>query len=148
MSKTETIQKAMVAALKNKEQQRKEVLSLLLAALKAKAKDKKESLTEAEEDAIIAREIKQTKETLNSAPADRQDIIDECNFMFSVMTEFAPKQLDENELKAIVEKVIADLGLDTPTAKDKGAVMKSLMPLVKGKADGGLVNKIVGEYLN
>lgn len=147
MSKTEIIQSAMVAALKNKEQQRKEVLSLLLSALKAKAKDKREPLTEAEEDAIIAKEIKQTKETLASAPKDRTDIIDECNFMLSVMTEFAPKQLEEADIRKIVEDVLSDLGIAEPTAKDKGLVMKSLMPLVKGKADGGLVNKIVGEYL-
>lgn len=147
MSKTETIQKAMIAALKNKEQQRKEVLSLLLSALKAKAKDKKEPLTEAEEDAIIAKEIKQTKETLSSAPKDRTDIIDECNFMLKVMSEFAPKQLDEDELRKIVSEVIGNLGIENPSAKDKGVVMKNLMPLVKGKADGGLVNKIVSEYL-
>lgn len=147
MTKTETIQKEMVAALKNKEQQRKEVLSLLLAALKAKAKDKKAPLTQSEEDAIISKEIKQTKETLASAPKDRTDIIDECNFMLSVMSEFAPKQLDEAELRKIIEGVISDLGITNPTAKDKGALMKSLMPLVKGKADGSLVNSLVGEYL-
>ena len=147
MSKTETIQKAMVTALKNKEQQRKEVLSLLLSALKAKAKDKKEPLTEAEEDAIIVKEIKQTKETLNSAPKDRQDIIDECNFTLSVMTEFAPKQLDENELREIVKKVLEKLGIENPCSNDKGIVMKNLMPLVKGKADGSLINNIVAEFL-
>lgn len=148
MSKTETIQKEMIAALKSKQQPRKEALSLLLSALKAKAKDKREPLTEAEEDVIIAKEIKQTKETLDSAPKDRTDIIDECNFVLSVMTEFAPKQLSEDEIRKIVEDILGELGIENPSAKDKGAVMKKLMPLVKGKADGGLVNKIVGEHLS
>lgn len=148
MTKTEQVQSAMIAALKAKEQQRKEVLSVLLSALKAKAKDKREALTQDEENAIIAKEIKQTKETLTSAPKDRTDIIDECNFMLSVLTEFAPAQMSEEDIKAAIAKVVADLGLENPSASDKGAIMKNLMPMTKGKADGGLVNKLVGQVLS
>ena len=68
MSKTALVQQEMIQALKNKDTQRKESLSLLLSALKAKAKDKRADLTPEEEDAIILKEIKQTKETLESAP--------------------------------------------------------------------------------
>ena len=64
-----------------------------------------------------------------------------------VMQEFAPKMMDEAEIRDTVKKVISDLGIDQPSAKDKGNIMKNLMPLVRGKADGGLVNRIVGEIL-
>lgn len=147
MGKILGVQKEMMTALKNKDSERKEALSLLLSALKAKAKDKRADLTEDEENTIILKEIKQTKETLESAPSDRQDIIDECKFKLSVLSEFAPKRMDEEEIRAAVKSVLDKLGLETPTVKEKGIIMKNLMPLVNGKADGGLVNQIVGEFL-
>ena len=78
MSKTKEVQQQMMAAMKAKDTERKNALSLLLAALKAKAKDKREDLTEEEENAIIQKEIKQTRETMDAAPADREDIRKEC----------------------------------------------------------------------
>ena len=71
MSKTKEVQQQMMAAMKAKDAERKAALSLLLSALKAKAKDKREDLTEEEENAIIQKEIKQTRETMEAAPADR-----------------------------------------------------------------------------
>ena len=67
MSKTQEVQKEMVEAMKAKDAQRKETLSLLLSALKAKAKDKREELTEEEENTIILKEIKQAEESLAGA---------------------------------------------------------------------------------
>ena len=66
--------------MKNKDKARKEALSMLLSALKNAQIDKREDLTEAEENTIIAKEMKQTKETLESCPAERTDIIEECNY--------------------------------------------------------------------
>ena len=140
MAKTQEVQKQMMMALKNKEHARKDALSLLLSALKAKAKDKREDLTEEEEDAIILKEIKQVKETLESA-AGRQDIIEECEFKLKVLSEFAPQSM--SEIRAAVESVLSSLGIEVPTVKEKGLIMKNLMPLVKGKADGKLVNQVV-----
>lgn len=82
----------MMAALKSKDKPRKEALSLLLSALKAKFIDKRADLTEEEENAVILREIKQAQETLDSAPADRTDIIDESRLRIAVYSEFAPRQ--------------------------------------------------------
>lgn len=147
MSKTQQVQQAMVAAMKAHDAPRKEVLSLLLSALKGKAKDKREDLTEEEEDGVILKEIKSTKETLESSPAERTDIIDQCNYTLTILGEFAPQRMGEEEIRAILAGVLGELGLTAPTAKDKGLVMKSLMPLVKGKADGALVNRLVGEIL-
>lgn len=145
MSKTEAVQKAMVAAMKAHDGARKTTLSLLLSALKAKAKDKRAELTAEEEDAIVMREIKQTQETLDSARG-REDIVKECEDRLAVLEEFAPKMMDEGEIRAVIEAVLAAFP-EPPTAKQKGLVMRELMPKVKGKADGGLVNRLVSEYL-
>ena len=125
----------------------KETLSLLLAALKNKAIDKREDLTPEEEVQVVLKEIKQTKETLEMAPADRADIIDECTKRLAVLEQYAPKMMDEAEIKEAIEATLKELSIDAPCAKDKGRIMKSLMPKVKGKADGKLVNEIVAGYM-
>ncbi|MDD2648099.1 MAG: GatB/YqeY domain-containing protein [Eubacteriales bacterium] len=147
MSKIETVRKAMMEALKAGDKPRKEALSLLLSALKAKFIDKRADLTEDEENAVIYKEMKEAQETIDTMPESRQDIIGECKNRISVYGEFAPKRMDESEIKAIIEKAIAEAGLTEPTAKDKGKLMRVLMPMISGKADGSLVNKLVGEYL-
>ena len=148
MSMIDVIRKEMMTAMKNKDKERKESLSMLLSALKNAQIDKREDLTEAEENTIIAKEIKQTKETLEMTPADRTDIIDECKARLAVLEEFAPEQMSEEQIEAEINAVLAELGIDAPTMKDKGKVMKNLMPRVKGKADGKLVNQLVGAKLS
>lgn len=138
----------MVKAMKAGEKQRKDCLSLLLAALKAKTIDKRADLTEEEADAVVQREIKQTKETMESAPAGRTDITEECRFRLSVLEAFAPKGMDEREIREKISQVLSQLGIGKPEPKDKGVIMKNLMPLVRGKADGALVNKLVGELIS
>lgn len=147
MSMTDKVRAEMVTAMKNKDKERKDSLSMLLSALKNKAIDKREDLTETEEFEVVNKEIKQTKETMETAPADRADIIEQCKSRLAVYQEFAPAQMSEEEIKAVVREVLSGLGIENPTGKDKGKVMKELMPKVKGRADGGLVNKIVGELL-
>ena len=147
MSKIEEVRKDMVAAMKAGEKERKATLSALLTALKNKAIDKRADLTEEEEVQVILKEIKQTKETLDTTPADRTDIIEECTKRLSVLEEYAPKMMDSEEIKAVIQEVLSDLGIDAPTAKDKGRIMKVLMPKVKGKADGKLVNEILTTFM-
>ncbi len=147
MSKIETVRKAMMQALKEKDAPRKETLSLLLSALKNKAIDKRADLTEEEENAVVLREIKQTQETMDLAPADRADLIEECKARIAVLSEFAPQMMDEAAVAAEIDAVLAELGIEAPTVRDKGVIMKSLMPRVKGKADGAMVARLVGERL-
>lgn len=147
MSKTEAVRSAMYAAMKDKDKERKETLSLLLGALKNKAIDKRADLTEDEENEVIKKEIRQTKETLELAPKDRTDIIEQCEMRLKVLQEFAPEEMGEDAIRDVIQAVLNELGITEPTAKDKGKVMKELMPRVKGKADGALVNKLVGEIL-
>ena len=148
MSKIEEVRSAMVAAMKAKDKDTKETLSALLAALKNKAIDKRADLTEEEEIQVIMKEIKQTKETLEMTPADRTDIIDECKKRLAVLEQYAPKLMDEAEIKEVIKATLAEVGIEAPTPKDKGKIMKVLMPKVKGKADGKLVNEIMMTFMN
>ena len=145
MSKIDLVRKEMMNAMKAGDKPRKEALSLLLSALKNKQIDKRADLTEEEENAIIFKEIKEAKETIESSPADRKDIIDECQTRISVYSEFVPKLMSEDEIRPIIAQVLADLSIDNPQPSDKGKIMKELMPKVKGKADGKLVNNLVTE---
>lgn len=147
MSKIDVVRSDMVAAMKAGDKERKETLSLLLSALKNKAIDKREDLTEEEEDAVVLKEIKQIKETLELSPADRTDIIEQCNFRIQVLEEYAPKMMDEGQIRSIIEGVLKDLEIEVPTGKDKGRIMKDLMPKVKGQADGKLVNEILASMM-
>ena len=143
MSRIDEVRSAMVAAMKAGEKERKDSLSMLLSALKNKAIDKREDLTEEEENEVVLKEIKQTKETLDLTPADRTDIIDECTKRIAVYEEFAPHMLNEDEIGNVITEVLTSLGIDAPSAKDKGRIMKELMPRVKGRADGKLVNQVL-----
>ena len=148
MSKIEEVRAAMVAAMKAKDKETKESLAVLLGALKNKAIDKRADLTEEEEIQVILKEIKQTKETLEMTPADRTDIINECKNRIAVLEQYAPKMMDEAEIRTIIEETLKEIGVEAPTVKDKGKIMKVLMPKVKGKADGKLVNDIFTTYLS
>lgn len=134
----------MMAAMKAKDKERKNVLSGLLTELKNFQINKMTELTEEDENHVVLKLIKQSKETLEMTPADRQDIIDECNYTIKVLEEYAPKMMDEEEIKETINSVLGELSIETPAASDKGKIMKVLMPKVKGKADGSLVNQVLG----
>ena len=148
MSKIDEVRADMVKAMKAGDKESKETLSMLLAALKNKAIDKRSDLTAEEETQVILKEIKQTKETLEMTPADRTEIIDECNKRLAVLEQYAPKMMDEAEIRAVIDATLSEVGIEAPEAKDKGKIMKVLMPKVKGKADGKLVNDILLTYMN
>ena len=147
MSMIDNVRSQMMEAMKQRDKDRKDALSMLLSALKNKAIDKREDLTEAEEYEVVKKEIRQTKETMESAPEDRVDIRQACQIRLAVYQEFAPEEMSEEAIREQVREVLSGLGITEPTAKDKGKIMKELMPRVKGKADGSLVNRIVGEVL-
>ena len=148
MSKIDTVRAAMVEAMKAKDKARKDSLSMLLSALKNAQIDKREPLTEDEENAIVKKEIKQTQETYDMAPADRTDIREEAAARLAVYREFAPEDMSVEQIREVIAAVLSELGLENPTPKDKGAIMKVLMPRVKGKADGKMVNETLAGMLH
>lgn len=145
MSKIDEVRAEMVKAMKNGDKARKDVLSLLLSDLKAKRVDKHADLTEEEENTVIQKEIKQTKETMETSPKDRTDIIEQSKFALSVLEEFAPKGLSEDEIAALLQNVLAELSIAKAAPQDRGRIMKALMPQVKGRADGSVVSRMVSD---
>ena len=148
MSKIDVVRAAMVEAMKAKDKARKDSLSMLLSALKNAQIDKREPLTEDEENAVVKKEIKSTQETYDLAPADRDDIRSEAAARIAVYKEFAPEDMSVEQLREVIAAVLSELGLENPTPKDKGAIMKVLMPRVKGKADGKMVNETLAGMLH
>ncbi|MCX4269860.1 MAG: GatB/YqeY domain-containing protein [Lachnospiraceae bacterium] len=147
MSRIDEVRAQMMQAMKEHKKERKDALSALLTALKNKAIDKREDLTAEEENAVVLKEIKALKETLELTPANRTDIVEECKFRISVLEEFAPEMMGEEEIKTAVKEVLDELGVTQPSVQDKGKIMKALMPKVKGKADGKLVSEVLAGML-
>lgn len=109
------------------------------------AGDRKEA---ADEDVmvIIAKEIKQRKDSIESfKKGGRMDMAENEEKEMVVLQAYMPAQMGEAELRVIVKEAIANVGATSKA--DMGKVMGAIMPKVKGKADGGLVNRIVGEML-
>lgn len=148
MTKQEQIKADMITAMKNKDKKRKAVLSFLTSTLHNVEIDKKRPLTDDEVNEVINKQIKQTEEVLAIAPKERTDIIEENEYTISVLKEYAPQMMDELGIQHEIYAVCDELGInvDDLTVKDKGKLMKNLMPKVKGRADGKLVNQIVSEY--
>ena len=141
MSKIDEVRAAMVAAMKAKDKVRKDSLSMLLSALKNAEIDKRSPLTEEEENAVVKKELRQSKETYDLAPEDRQDIREEMAARIAVYKEFAPEDMSAEQIAQVIQEVLAELGIEKPVGADKGKIMKVLMPRVKGKADGKVVNE-------
>ena len=146
MALMDDVRAGRMAAMKNKDKVRKDALSALLSALKSKMIDNKGVLSEDDAIAVVAREIKQLKETLETAPEAYVEIKEECAAKIAVLSEFMPKQMDVDEIKEVIKGVLDALGIENPEAKLKGIIMKNLMPLVKGKADGKLVNEVLATF--
>ena len=134
MSKIDVVRAAMVQAMKAKDKARKDSLSMLLSALKNAEIDKREPLTEAEEDAIVKKEIRQTQETYDLAPADRDDIREEAGARLAVYKEFAPEDMSVDQIKEVIDGVLKELGIENPTPKDKAdgkVVYETLCAMLK-----------------
>ena len=141
MSKIDDVRAAMVEAMKAKDKARKDSLSMLLSALKNAEINKREPLTEEEENAVVKKVINQPQAAYEMAPADREDIRSEAAARMAVYKEFAPVDMSVEQIREVIASVLSELGIGNPTAKDKGTIMKVLMPRVRGKADGRVVNE-------
>ena len=147
MSMIDTVRADMMTAMKEKNKFKKEALSALLSALKARAIDAGDRGSLPDDVAFaVAKEIKALKETAETAPAGYEKVVKECKEKIEILSAYMPKQMSEDEIKDTIKGVLSRLGIDSPSAKQKGIIMKSLMPLVKGKADGKLVNEILASF--
>ena len=145
--KIEIVRNEMIKAMKNKDKRRKDALSMLLTALKNAEIDARGALDETNENVVIKKEMKQLQETYDSAPDYRNDIKEDAEFRISVCKEFLPEDMTEDQIMNVINETLKELGIENPSGKDKGVIMKNLMPKVKGKADGKLVNQMIMKIL-
>ena len=144
----ERIQKLMVVAMKEGNKERKQALSNIQAAFTNKEIELRGrgEMNETAEIEVVTKLVKQVKESIDTCPADRTETLAALKAELAVYEEFMPKQIGEDEIKCVIGDVLDCLGIVTPTAKDKGRIMKELMPRVKGKADGKLVSDILATF--
>ncbi|MDE6434310.1 MAG: GatB/YqeY domain-containing protein [Lachnospiraceae bacterium] len=139
----ETLQKDMIAAMKAKNKGRKDAISSVISAVKKVAIDEgcRDDIKEELVDRVILKELKTVKEQIDSCPADRTDLIEEYQARYDVISEYAPKLLSADEVKTLIMEQFSEV----VASKNKGMIMKNVMPVLKGKADGKVINEVVGE---
>lgn len=137
------LQSEMIAAMKAKDKPRKEVVSGLIAAVKKVAIDSgmREDIPESMVDTVILKEQKSAQEQVDTCPESRPELKEQYLFNLSVIKEFAPSQLSEDEIKSVLTEKFADI----IATKNKGMIMKNVMAELNGKADGKLISKVVAE---
>lgn len=134
-------------ALKAKDRFTTSVISTAKAAILLVEKTDNRKLEEDEVIAILAKEVKQRRESmLEFEKGNRQDLVDQCEAEIKILLKYLPQQLGEQEIKQIVKESAEEVGANS--IKDMGKVMSAVRPKVVGKADGKLVSQIVKEYLN
>lgn len=134
-------------AMKNKDTLRKDTVTCLRAAILQVEKDSQKTLSEEEMSAIVAKEVKKRKESIETyIKGGREDIVENLNKEIEILSKYLPKQLTKEEIEALVLEAIKNTGADSP--KDMGKVMQYLRPKTAGKADGKMVSDIVKEKLN
>ncbi len=137
----------MKVAMKNKEKQKLSVIRMVKSSLQNESIKLGHELTEEEELTVLTREVKQRKDSLQEFDkAGRSDLVQNLDEELSILTAYLPKQLSEEEVDLLVKQVIAETG--ATSKQEMGKVMGALMPKVKGKADGGLVNRLVQKNLS
>jgi uncharacterized protein len=148
MSLLERLNNDMKQAMKNKEKDKLSVIRMIKASLQNEAiKLGNKELSEEEELTILSRESKQRKDSLHEfEKAGRNDLTEKLRAELTIVELYMPKQLSDEELSDIVEKTISEIGAISKA--DMGKVMAAIMPKVKGKADGSLINKLVQQHLS
>ena len=145
----ETLQAAMIAAMKNKDKERKDTLSSLIGAIKKVAIDKKckDNITEELVNEVILKEKKIVQEMIDTCPEERTDLLKQYTERLKVIDEFAPVLMtNDEEIKNVISTILSDNQIEA-TKTNKGQIMKTVMPVLKGKADMKIVNQVIGEML-
>ncbi|MGB8000157.1 GatB/YqeY domain-containing protein [Pseudalkalibacillus hwajinpoensis] len=147
MSLNDRLTADMKVAMKNKEKNKLSVIRMVKSSIQNESIKLGHDLTEEEELTVLTREVKQRKDSLlEFEKAGRSDLVQNLDEELSILSVYLPKQLSEEEVEQIVQEVISETGASSK--KEMGKVMGALMPRVKGKADGGLVNRIVQKNLS
>lgn len=138
-------------AMKEKDKHKKDIIQMVRSNITNLAKEKRileEELSNEEILGVIQKELKQQNDSLLAfQQGGRDDLVEVTQIKIDILKQYLPKQLSKEEIEVIVKETISELGLTSITNREKGILMKNIMPKVKGKADGKLVNEVVSEFL-
>lgn len=148
MGLKEQIPEDIMSALRNKATLELSVLRMLQSALKNKEIDKnKEELTDEDVIGVVGAEIKKRRDAAQEfEKVNRQDAAEQEMAEIEILMKYMPEQMSEDEIRAAVKNAIEQV--EAQSMKEIGQVMKVLMPELKGKADGSVVNRMVREELD
>ena len=145
----EQLQKDMIQAMKTNRPVLKDVLKELIGAVKNAGIEKKckDNIPEELVNQAILKQKKITEEMIETCPAERHLLLTDYQARLAIIEKYCPKLLDNPEkIKAMIENQLAIAGIE-PLKSNKGAVMKTVIPIFKGKADMKIVNQVIGEIL-
>lgn len=147
MSLSDTLTEDLKTAMKAHDKVALNVIRMIKASLTNERVKLGHDLTDDDELTVLSRELKQRKESREEfAAAGRQDLVDGLDAEIKLVENYAPKQLSEDEVKTIVESTVSEVGASS--MGDFGKVMGAVMPKLKGRADGAIVNKTVKSLLS
>ncbi len=142
MSLKEKLMEDLKTSMKNKETIRKNTVTMVRAAIKQVEVDQRRDVPEEEILEIIAKQVKEKRFAIEEfKKGSRQDLVDLTENEIEILLEYLPKQLSEEEVEQIVIETIKEI--NATSMKDIGNIMKAVMPKVKGRTDGNIVNKVV-----
>ena len=146
MTLSERINNDLKEAMKSKDSFRLSVIRIVKGAMQLAKPNPREELTDDDVITVISKQIKMRNDSIKEfEAAGRSDLVEQNKKEIEILNTYMPKQLSEEELTEIIDKVFEEV---KPTSqKDMGLIMKNISPLVKGKADMSLVNKLVKERL-
>ena len=146
MTLSERINNDLKEAMKSKDSFSLSVIRMVKGAMQLAKPNPREELTDDDVIAVISKQIKMRNDSIKEfEAAGRSDLVEQNKKEIEILNTYMPKQLSEEELTEIIDKVFEEV---KPTSqKDMGLIMKNISPLVKGKADMSLVNKLVKERL-
>ena len=146
MSLNDRLNEDMKQAMRNQDKFRLSVIRMVRSSIKNIEIDQRKSLNDQEVLDVLTRELKQRKDSLQEfEKAGRDDLVENLKLEIAIISEYMPQQLSEDEVKEIVQQTIQEVGASSKA--DMGKVMAALMPKVKGRADGKLVNQLVQQFL-
>jgi uncharacterized protein YqeY len=133
-------------SMKSHDEITRNTMRMVLTALKMAEVEKKEELEDAAVMSLVQKEIKSRRESIiDFKKGNREDLVESTEKEIKVLEQFLPKQLSDDELKAIVDSAIQETGASTPT--DMGKVMKIAIPKTQGKASSDRISAMVKELL-
>ena len=146
MTLSERINNDLKEAMKSKDSFRLSVIRMVKGAMQLAKPNPRDELTDDDVITVISKQIKMRNDSIKEfEAAGRSDLVEQNKKEIEILNTYMPKQLSEEELTEIIDKVFEEV---KPTSqKDMGLIMKNISPLVKGKADMSLVNKLVKERL-